>query len=36
MLTVVGSVASVVNGLARGIIATLTDKFGFKRIYIIL
>jgi hypothetical protein len=33
MLTIVGSIASVSNGLSRGIFASLVDKFGFKIVF---
>ena len=33
MLTVVGSIASVSNGLSRGVFAALVDRFGFKIVY---
>jgi MFS family permease len=34
MLTIVGSIASVSNGLSRGVFAALVDRFGFKVVYI--
>lgn len=36
MLTIVGSVAQVVNGLSRAALAALADKIGFKPVYIFL
>ena len=33
MLIVVGSIASVSNGLSRGVFAALVDRFGLKIVY---
>mmetsp|Transcript_23324 Transcript_23324/g.20705 ORF Transcript_23324/g.20705 Transcript_23324/m.20705 type:complete len:118 (+) Transcript_23324:770-1123(+) len=35
-ITLVGSLGAIVNGLSRGVWATLQDVFGFKIIYITL